>query len=79
MQERIGVGVLKDIKVLYGGDIYDMACLLLKIHDAKDKGTNHWSRHTVNGLATTYAMMAELISEMRVVYRWGQRLNMTRM
>ena len=60
MQERIGVGVLKDIKVLYGGDIYDMACLLLKIHDAKDKGTNHRSRHTVNGLATTYAMIADV-------------------
>ncbi len=52
MQEKIGVGALKDVEVLYRGDIYDMACLLLKIHDAKDKGTNHQSRHTVNGLAT---------------------------
>lgn len=60
MQGKIGVGVLKDIEVLYSGDIYDMACWLLKIHDAKDKGTNCRSRHTVHGLATTYAMIADV-------------------
>ena len=60
MQEKIGVGALKDIEVLYSGDVYDMACLLLKIHDAKDKGTNRRSRHTVHGLATTYSMIADV-------------------
>ncbi|MEA3336935.1 MAG: type II toxin-antitoxin system VapC family toxin [Chloroflexota bacterium] len=54
------MGTLKDIEVLYRGDIYDMACLLLKIHDAKDKGTNRRSRHTMHGLATTYAMITDV-------------------
>ena len=60
MQERIGVGALRDIEVLYKGDIYDLACLLLKVHDAKDRGTNCRSRHTVHGLATTYSMIADI-------------------
>jgi hypothetical protein len=59
-QEKIGVGALKDIEVLYRGDIYDLARLLLKIHDAKDKDTGHRSRHTVHGLATTYAMITDV-------------------
>jgi len=60
MQKKIGVAALKDIEVLYSGDVYDMACLLLKIRDAKNKGTNRRSRHTVHGLATTYSMIADV-------------------
>jgi hypothetical protein len=63
VQEKIGVGALKDIEVLYRGDIYDLACLLLKIHDAKDKGTNCRSRHTIHGLAATYSMIADVSRE----------------
>jgi len=60
MQDKIGVGALKDIEVLYEGDIYDLACLLLKVHDAKDRGTNCRSRHTVNGLAMAYSLLADV-------------------
>ena len=70
MQDKIGVGALKNIKVLYDGDIYDMACLLLKIHEAKDKGLNRQSRHTVYGLATAYAMIAGLSpDEIREIFK----------
>ncbi len=60
MQEKISVEALRDIEVLYKGDIYDLACLLLKVNDAKDKGTNCRSRHTVFGLATSYSMLADV-------------------
>ena len=60
MTEKIGVSSLKNISVLYEGDIYDLACLLLKVHDAKDRGTNSKSRHTINGFAKSYSMFADV-------------------
>lgn len=60
MTEKIGVSSLKNIGVLYEGDIYDLACLLLKVNDAKDRGTNRKSRHTINGLAKSYSMLADV-------------------
>jgi hypothetical protein len=58
--EKIGASSLKNINVLYKGDIYDLACLPLKVNDAKDKGTNSKSRHTINGLAKSYSMLADV-------------------
>ena len=58
--KKIGVTALKGISVLYKDDIYDLACLLLKMNDAKDRGTNSRSRHTVYGLASTYSMIANM-------------------
>ena len=60
MTKQIGVSTLKEIGVLYKGDVYDLACLLLKVADVKDKGTNTISRHTVNGLFKDYAMLTRL-------------------
>ena len=57
MNDKISVEALKGIGVLYEGDIYDLACLLLKLNDAQDKGTNHRSRHTVYGVASDYSML----------------------
>lgn len=55
--KKINVSELKDIAILYKGDIYELACLILKLYDAKDAGTNVQSRHTVVGLAAEYAML----------------------
>ena len=55
--KKISVSELKDIKILYKGDIYELACLILKLYDARDAGTNTQSRHTVYGLAGEYAML----------------------
>nr|CAP48438.1 putative integron gene cassette protein [uncultured bacterium] len=63
MNEKIGVNALKSVNVLYEGDIYDLACLLLKVSKAKDKGTNSRSRHTVHGLATAYSLITHLQRE----------------
>ncbi len=60
MREKIGVSTLKDVKVLYKGDIYDLACLLLKVDDARDKGTGNRSRYTVHGLATSYSLLTRI-------------------
>ena len=37
---KIGLRSLRSVKVLFEGDIYDLACLLLKAYNAKDQGTN---------------------------------------
>ena len=63
VREKIGVKALKSINVLYEGDIYDLACLLLKVSEAKDKGKISKSRYTVHGLATTYSLITHLPRE----------------
>jgi len=40
MIDKIRVSELKNVRILYKGDLYDLARLLLKLNDAKDKGTN---------------------------------------
>ena len=60
MRDKIGISALKDIGVLYKGDVYDLACLLLKVYDAKNMGKNTRSRHTVHGLATSYSMLVDV-------------------
>jgi hypothetical protein len=60
MVDKIRVSKLKDVRVLYKGDIYDLARLLLKIDDAKDKGTNTRSRYTIKGLASNFAMLSRI-------------------
>jgi hypothetical protein len=62
MNEQITLSGLKEIGVLYKGDIFEFACLVLKINHAKDEGTNSTSHHTVNGLFKDYAMVARLDS-----------------
>jgi hypothetical protein len=60
MFEQIRVSELKNVRILYKGDLYDLARLLLKINDARDKGTNTRSRHTIKGLAREFAMLSGL-------------------
>ena len=60
MDEKIRVSELKNVCILYKGDIYDLARLLLKIDDAKDKGTNTRSRYTIKGLASNFAMLSRM-------------------
>jgi hypothetical protein len=57
MQPVIGVESLRPVKVLYDGDVYDLAVLLLKLHDSKAEQTGHRSRPTVHGVASAYARL----------------------
>jgi hypothetical protein len=59
-REKIGVTALKGVSVLFEDDIYDLANWLLKVNEAKDKGTDHRSRRTVYGLAGAYSQAADI-------------------
>jgi hypothetical protein len=59
MAEKIGVSELRNIGVLFEGDLYDFANLILKIYDAKNKGTNTVTRDTSMVLFT--AMLCLLV------------------
>ena len=57
MQPAIGVESLRPVKVLYEGDVYDLAVLLLKLHDAKAGQTGRRGRPTVHGVASAQARL----------------------
>jgi len=59
-REKIGITALKGINILFDDDIYELAYWLLKMNDAKNRGTNTRSRHTVYGVAGIYAVEARL-------------------
>src|SRR5262245_30632849 len=72
-ETRISVESLRTVAVLYEGDIHELACLLLRLWDGKDRETNARnttsvvrSRPTVNGLATYYSMLVPDVSTERV-------------
>ena len=60
MSKIIGVSQLKHITILYEEDVYELACLLLKIETAKEKDNKDSSRPTVYGLFRKYAELARL-------------------
>jgi hypothetical protein len=55
----ISVEALRNIQVLFAEDVYDIAHFLLKLDIAKDKPGAR-ARHTVHGVATAYAMIAQI-------------------
>ena len=59
-RETISVESLKNVSVLFDGDIYEFALLLLKLNDAKGRGSSTISRHTVQGLATAYCNLVDV-------------------
>ena len=59
-REKIGITALKGINILFEDDIYELAYWLLKANEARDRGTNTKSRHTVYGVAGVYAMEAHM-------------------
>ena len=76
---KIALRSLKSVKVLFEGDIYDLACLLLKAYDAKYHGTHRRSRPTVHGLATYYSMLISIDRDaiIEVLTRHGLPLGAT--
>lgn len=57
MQPAVNVQALRPVQVLYKGDVYDVAVLLLKLHDAMETRTGRRGRPTVHGVATAYARL----------------------
>ena len=61
------------------GDLYDLACLILKVYDSKNKGTNTISCHTINGLTKEFALLAriDLVKVRAIVERHVMPLRVT--
>lgn len=57
MQPVVGVESLRPVKVLHEGDVYGLAVLLLKLHDAKAGRAGCRGRPTVHGVASAYARL----------------------
>jgi hypothetical protein len=81
----IGVEALRPVGVLYDGDVYDLAVLLLRLHDPRAEQTGHRGRPTVHEVASAYARLMIDISTEQVeavfrrhgllpgaVVEWGQ-------
>jgi hypothetical protein len=68
-RENIGVESLRPVQVLYDGDVYDLAVLLLKLYDAKADRDGHRGRRTVHGVASAYARLMIDISTEQVEAR----------
>lgn len=62
-QEKIAISKLEGISILCENDLYDFACLLLRLYDAKDKNTNCKTRLTLHGLANKYSWLTEVNSD----------------
>ena len=60
MNEKIALRSLRHISIIYEGDFAELAYLLLKIEDAKHKGTNTTSRHTVKGVIGQYSLLTRM-------------------
>ncbi len=73
MQKRLKIGKLRSVEVLYRGDLYELACVVLKANDALHDGTSSTGHPTVNGLARSYARLMNLDFEplVRAVERQG--------
>ena len=79
MTDKISVSKLKNLGVLFKDDLDDFANLMLKIYDAKNKGTNTVTRDTVTGHVNGYALIARINPNrvLAVVKRIGLPLGST--
>jgi hypothetical protein len=66
MQPVVGVEALRPVKVLYDGDVYDLAVLLLRLYDAKAGRDGYRGRPTVHGVASAYARLMTDVNPERV-------------
>lgn len=55
---RIPLSSLKGVQFLCENDLYELARLVIRLHKAKNEGTNAITLQTVYGLANAYATLA---------------------
>ena len=70
--ENFPVSKFKGISLRFEDDVYECAWLILRLDDAKGKGTNATHRHTVFGLAREFASLAG-IPEAHVMAEFERR------
>jgi hypothetical protein len=49
---KISVNALIDVHIIYKVDLYDLACILLRINDTRSSPSGTTKRTTVKGLAS---------------------------
>ena len=57
MEQKIDLGNLKGIRILYEDDLYDLGQFALKAFNARWAGTGSKARPTLHGLARIYALI----------------------
>ena len=72
-ETRVTVESLRPVAVLYEGDIHELACLLLRLYEGKDRETNARnpksvvrSQPTVSGLAAAYSRLVSDVGRERI-------------
>jgi hypothetical protein len=60
---RIPLSSLKGVQFLCANDLYELARLVIRLHEAKNEGTNTITFQTVHGLALAYATLAGVSRE----------------
>jgi len=60
---RIPLSSLKGVQFLCENDLYELARLVMRLHKAKNEGTNTITLQTVYGLAHAYATLAGVSCE----------------
>jgi hypothetical protein len=70
MRRKISLSALRDIAILFPGDLRELGVFLLKAYDARDREANasnprtiQKSRPTLHGLAGLYARVTEVSQE----------------
>lgn len=58
--ETVALADLKDVRILYKGDLHALARFLIRAYDAMDAGTNTTTRPTLRGLASKYSSLIDL-------------------
>jgi hypothetical protein len=66
MQPMIGAEARRPVKVLYDGDVYGLAVLLLRLYDAKAERDSYRGGPTVYGAASAYARLMTDVSTEQV-------------
>ncbi len=57
MERKVALSSLRPVSILFDGDLYELANLIIKISNAKYQGTNIKSRHTLHGVAAAYSRL----------------------
>ena len=57
MDSKVPLSSLKPVSILFYGDFYDLADLMLKMSEVRYRGTNIRSRSSVHGVAAAYSWL----------------------
>ena len=57
MEKKVALNSLRPVSILFNGDFYELANLIIKISEEMHQGTNIKSRPTLHGVAAVYSWL----------------------